>query len=174
MHYKCCNEWLNLIFVSNSENLRNNGKYWIIGILSEILCTDSSGSIDWALSLSLGSKPASLSLSLLSLGSKTIEPEPKAPKNPSSRAWSLSLWTSLLKIVSFNQICRNTFRDFNTSKGILIQKLKKNLDWIPKSYNWITESECQKPLNNVLKYWYIFRFAIFSQRIFYKNLILSE
>jgi hypothetical protein len=29
-------------------------------------------------------------------------------------------------------------------------------------------------LNNVLKYWYIFRFAIFSQRIFYKNLILSE
>jgi hypothetical protein len=53
MHYKCCNEWLNLAFVSNSENLRNNGKYWIIWISSEILCTDSSGSVGWALSLSL-------------------------------------------------------------------------------------------------------------------------
>ncbi len=70
MHHKCCNEWLNLIFVSNSKNLRNNGKYWITGISSEILCIGSSGSIGWALSfsLSIGSKPESLSL-----GSKTIE-----------------------------------------------------------------------------------------------------
>jgi hypothetical protein len=64
-------QWMiNLIFVSNSKNLKNNGKYWITEISSEILCTGSSGSIGWALSLSLGSK--------------TIEPE--APKVLSSRA----------------------------------------------------------------------------------------
>jgi hypothetical protein len=48
MHQRCCNEWLNLIFVSNSNNLTNNGKYWITGISSEILCTGEIGEIGWA------------------------------------------------------------------------------------------------------------------------------
>jgi hypothetical protein len=54
MHHKCCNEWLNLIFVSNSNNLTNNGKYWITGIPTEILCTGSPGSIGWAFAWAYG------------------------------------------------------------------------------------------------------------------------
>jgi hypothetical protein len=96
MHHKCCNEWLNLIFESNGNNLRNNGKYWITGILSEILCR---GSIGWALSLSLGSK----------------QPKPPEPRLKSHRAWALgsesllepSLWTTL--IINSSHVYKNLF-----------------------------------------------------------------
>jgi hypothetical protein len=48
-----------LIFAFYSKNLKNNGKYWNNGNSSEILCIGSSGSIGWALSLSLSLGSAS-------------------------------------------------------------------------------------------------------------------